>query len=275
MKIKYLILIAATLLLASCGDTNPNSNKSDCVPELMPDYDYRGTVSEGEMTPEVESYLRIEKRRDVFKPCRTHRFDTEFLSKDGHLISKEEISFTPTGKRWEPQPEKQDEISIEYNYQKGSIDSIKSFQLNRGRLSDHWQRKVTTGIIENVEEIWMHPFRSNQYNFTQVAPFPQVQLPIKIGKTWTDNNIILNETFGDWSNMKIRSRFEVLSKETIETKYGTIEDCYKIESTATFKLGESTLLYWFHPELGFIKMNYTNYGDQKLNIELIEIKDNL
>lgn len=118
----------------------------------------------------------------------------------------------------------------------------------------------------------MHPFRSNQYNFTEVAPFPEVKFPLEVGKIWTGNLSIL-EGWGDWSNTQGYFVYEVTTKEDIITLFGKIENCWKIESKATYKFGESKFDYWFSEKLGFVKMNYINYGNQILEIELEEVKE--
>jgi hypothetical protein len=260
------------VVFGNCENKGVETTKYECSQESMPKYDYRATIK-GEMTPQIDSVLRIEKRRDVFKPCRKHIYKARFFSKANKLISDELISIMATGKRWEYQPEKQDEIEIVYNFDKDRVDTINSFQLNKNRITDFWRSNEITGIIENVENIWMHPIRSNQYNFTQVAPFPQIEFPLKVGKKWTDKNISMKEGFGDWSNMRVKSEFEVLSKESIEIQYGIIENCWKINSISNFDLGRSSLTYWFHEKLGFVKLNYINYGNQKLNIELTKIEE--
>jgi len=239
----------------------------------MPKYDYRATV-QGEMTPEIDSILRIEKKRDVFKPCRTIKYKAKFYNENNELISNEIIEVTPTGKRWEYQPEKQDEIIFKYNFNPDSVEYVNSYQLNKSRLERKWQNQEITGIIENVEKIWTHPFRSNQYNFTQVAPFPQIELPIEVGKKWSDNKISLREGFGDWSNMKVKSEFEVTEKNEVQTEYGKFKNSWKIRATSTFPLGQSELVYWYHENFGFVKLEYINYGNQRLDIEIIAVRKN-
>ncbi len=227
------------------------------------------------MTPEIDSILRIEKKRDVFKPCRTLSYNAKFYSNVGNIITNETISVSSTGKRWEHQPEKQDEIAINYFFNKDSIKIINQHQLNKTSVNPNWRSQELTGVIENVEKIWTHPFRSNQYNFTQVAPFPQVELPLSIGKIWTDKNISLKDGFGYWANMKVISTFEVLDKSKITTLYGKFPNSWKIKAVSKFPLGESELTYWFNPEYGFAKMNYINYGGQRLDIEVTGIKDTI
>lgn len=273
MKSGLYLSFCLGLMLSNCTTTSHRTNNFKCEEEPMPEYDYRATAV-GEMTPQLDSLLRIEKKREIFKPCRIYVFDAEFYSSSAELISKEKISLMATGKRWEHQPEKQDEVQIRYHFDEESIERVNSHQLNKKLVTDQWRQDITTGIIENVEKIWMHPFRANQYNFTEVAPFPQVEFPLNIGKTWTDNHIHLREGWGDWSTMKVKSSFEVLALETVRTEYGEMANCWKISGISNFPLGHSKITYWFHEKFGFVKLHYDNYGGQKLKIELSEIEEN-
>ena len=273
MRIQIIINLIICLCAISCGNQKNETKLISCGDEPMPKYDYRATV-QGEMTPEIDSILRIEKKRDVFKPCRTITYRAKFYNEKGGIISNETIEVTPTGSRWEYQPEKQDEITINYYFNPDSVKYVNSFQLNKSSLERKWQNQEITGIIENVEKIWTHPFRSNQYNFTQVAPFPQIELPIEIGKKWSDNKISLREGFGDWSNIKVKSEFEVIEKNHIQTEYGEFENSWKIRAISIFPLGQSELVYWYNADFGFVKLEYINYGNQRLDIEIIEVRKN-
>jgi len=215
----------------------------------------------------------IEKRRTVFKPCREMIYQTEFKTEKGELISRSRIKMMAKGKRWQFQPEKQDEILIQYEFTQKDFDRNKEYQLNKRMIADKWAGEVREGIIENVEYIWMHPFRFNQYNFTEVAPFPEVKLPLKIGKSWT-GTLHIQEGWGDWEDTHKYSEYKVIDRESIKTNLGQLENCWKIESKAKIELGESTFDYWFHEEFGFVKMDYKNYGNQTLQIELVEVKEN-
>lgn len=275
---KYLIL-AAILFIIGCSSSKKENvyqlQPTTCNPDEMPEFDgNKVTILDDNGSPLRDTILGgIEKRRTVFKPCRELIYKAEFKTETGELISDSRIKMMAKGKRWQFQPEKQDEILIQYEFTQDDFDRNKKHQLNKGIISDKWEGEVTEGIIENIEQIWMHPFRFNQYNFTEVAPFPEVKLPLHIGKKWT-GTVHIQEGWGDWENTHKYSKYEVVDKETIETNFGSIENCWKIESKAKFELGQSTFDYWFNEKLGFVKMNYKNYGNQTLEIDLAEVKEN-
>lgn len=253
----------------------PKQIPKKCFENPMPEFDeikaslldengkkYKDTIIE-----------RIAKRRIIFKPCREYIFKATLLERDEKLISQSQIKMMATGSRWSIQPELQDEVLIQYEYKKEDVANINKHQINKIMSNSVWRKSTKTGIIENVKQIWMHPFRSNQFLFTEVAPFPEVKWPLYNGKSWTGELNIYNG-WGDWNNSSGKFVYKVENKEDIQTQFGLIGDCWKIESIATYPFGKSFLDYWFNEELGFVKMNYINYEGQKLNIELVEVVEN-
>ncbi len=118
----------------------------------------------------------------------------------------------------------------------------------------------------------MHPFRSNQFNFTEISPFPEIKYPLEIGKKLTDE-LRITDGWGDWSHTSGHSEYQVVSIETVNTNYGSIDDCWHIKSKSRFPFGESILDFWFNDSLGFVKKEYVNYGEQTLSIELEKVLD--
>ena len=57
------------------------------------------------------------------------------------------------------------------------------------------------------------------------------------------------------------------------TEYGEFENSWKVKAVSTFPLDKSELIYWFNNTYGFVKLDYINYGEQKLNIEIVNIND--
>lgn len=272
---KNLILIIL-ILLAGCSNITENNYQfqpTTCNPEPTPKFDGNKITILDNGKPVRDTIIgAIEKRRTVFKPCREMIYNTVFKEKGGQLITKSRIKMMAKGIRWKLQPEKQDEILIQYEFTQKDFDQNKLHQLNKSLKFDKWLGELSEGVIENVEEVWMHPFRFNQYNFTEVAPFPFIKLPLSIGKSWT-KSLSIKEGWGDWENTYVNAEYKVVGKEAIKTDFGVIENCWKIESKSSFKLGKSTFEYWFNEELGFVKMNYKNYGNQTLQIVLAEVNN--
>lgn len=240
-----------------------------CSPDPMPKFDQNiVTLLDENQNPVKDSVVsQIEKTRIIFRPCREMIYRAIWRDKSGKEITNSRVKIMATGTRWEMQEEKQDELIIQYEYSQRDIDRTNKHQLNKGLLDKKWKKSLPEGVIENVERVWMHPIRFNQYNFTEVAPFPEVEFPLSIGKIWTGNLRIMGG-WGDWNGTSGSFHYEVKARETIKTNFGTIEDCWRILSKSTYPFGNSDLEYWFHESLGFVKKEYKNYGGQTLSIEL-------
>tara|TARA_Y100001972_G_scaffold121316_1_gene165175 strand:+ start:14027 stop:14539 length:513 start_codon:yes stop_codon:yes gene_type:complete len=170
MKYSYILLI----ILISChpekGDklttestTNESTNKWDlpnifsskdtvsCVDDTMPEFD---EVIVSLVDQEGNSYKdtvinRIEKRRNIFSPCRIYVYMATFIGNDDLVISKKIVTMMATGRRWDIQPEIQDEVYVTYDYRKEDIEEINKYQVNKIIANRPWRPNTTTGIIEN------------------------------------------------------------------------------------------------------------------------------
>ena len=213
--------------------------------------------------------IENENLRHIFKPCREFIYSAKYWDQEYNQISNELIRVVVNGNAWDYQPESQDEIIMQYAYDSTQIDIYKEYSLNPEIA--HWTDKSTTGIIESVERVWMHPFRDNQYTFTEVAPFPSVNLPLEAGKTWS-SGLSIYEGWGVWADSRLENSYEVVGYELVELELGNV-DAWHIYGVGTATFGTSTHNYWFHPDYGFIKMVYKNYAGQLLKFELVEVND--
>jgi len=228
-------------------------------------YAFERRVSCEEGVSEVNTNLR-----KIFKPCREYVFRARYWDNQFNLISDDYIWMMATGRDWAYEPESQDEIAIQYAFDSTKIDFIKQYTINP-EFASGWRVSEVTGIIETEETVWMHPFRSNQYLFTQVAAFPYVKLPLERSTQWTSrgNNY---ENWGRWSNHTLNSTYQVLDFEKVETEFSNL-DAWHIKATTTADFGTSINDFWFSQEYGFVKMVINNYEGQVLIIELVEVKD--
>lgn len=213
---------------------------------------------------------KYKKKREIFKPCVTYIYKAKFFDKKNDLILQSQIKMMAVGKRWELQPSRQDEVIVQYEFKRKDRKIAEKYRINKSLPDFEWIRDTKMGIIENENKIWMHPFRNNQFSFTEVAPFPEIKYPLEIGKTWT-GNLTLQEGWGDWDNSSGNFSYLIKKKEDITIPYGVVQGCYKVESKAKYPFGESLLDFWFHEKLGFVKFNYLNYEGQRSEIELMEV----
>ncbi|MEP5614044.1 MAG: hypothetical protein ABJP45_17460 [Cyclobacteriaceae bacterium] len=208
--------------------------------------------------------------RKIFKPCREYVYRARYWDNQLNLISDDYIWMMATGRDWAYEPESQDEIAIQYAVDSSKIDFIKQYTINP-EFSSGWREGEVTGIIETEETVWMHPFRSNQYLFTQVAAFPYVKLPLERSTQWT-SSLNIYENWGQWSNHTLSSTYRVLDFEKLEIEFGDL-DAWHINATETADFGTSVHDFWFNEDYGFVKMVINNYAGQVLIFELVEVKD--
>jgi len=121
----------------------------------------------------------------------------------------------------------------------------------------------TTGVIENSANIWMHPPRLKMFNILQIAPWPFIKSPYVIENKWkwhfTHSEFPSDHRFVEWEGtLENTYEYYISGKKTIETKFGFVE-CYVIEAKAfNDKIKNSTLVSFFNPNIGFVKMEFTN-----------------
>ena len=208
--------------------------------------------------------------RKIFKPCREYVFRAKYWDNQFNLISDNYIWMMATGRDWAYEPEAQDEIAIQYGVDSAKIDLIKQYSINP-EFESGWREGEVTGIIETDETVWMHPFRSNQYLFMQVASYPYVKLPLERRTQWTSSQDIY-ENWGRWSNHTLNTTYQVLDFESVETEFRNLE-AWHVKATTTADFGTSINDFWFNQEYGFVKMIINNYEGQVLILELVEVKD--
>lgn len=132
-----------------------------------------------------------------------------------------------------------------------------------------------TGLVENTENLWLHPIRDGFFRSLETAPFPYVQLPLQVGKSWQDAMKIgshwCNPIWGEWEgNLLLNYTYTISGKETTETPVGTY-DCWVIDATATSELGETKLKSYFHEQLGFLRYEYQLLNGLKVNLWLAKL----
>ena len=72
-------------------------------------------------------------------------------------------------------------------------------------------------------------------------------------------------------NSIVKTYYEVTGLESFNYKNIAIENCWRIKAVAIHnKLGTSTLSYLFHPEYGFLSMEYFIYNGVKMNFTLVD-----
>lgn len=210
----------------------------------------------------------VPRKALIYTPKKVYHFRAVYLSPQKDTLSDRRVRLVPTGYRWPGATTRQVEIQYEYEVDSTDLQRFDPHPLNP--TYHNWRSRVRVAATENEEEIWIRPMRHNQYIFTQVAPFPEVRLPLEKGKSWQSSLRIRN--YGLWSGHEGTLSYMVTGKKKWMLPSGEKINCWKIESMSEFEFGNSRHTYYFDRELGFVRMEYENYAGESLLIELVEIE---
>jgi hypothetical protein len=198
-------------------------------------------------------------------------YSAYFSDLDGH-VTNEQITWRSLGVKWEID-KSQIKCEEKYSPTDSVIRQLNNPKSKRGKEKDIGVRlEVTSGFADNETQFWIHPFRSNQYVYTEIAPFPSIYYEnLKVGEKWEEKLFIL---FG-WGKFKgkMKNTYEVIGQTTYDCQGEVIEDCWLIEGSGEHnKLGMSKISYLFHPEFGFLYMKYKIYNGIEMEFFLINKK---
>lgn len=133
---------------------------------------------------------------------------------------------------------------------------------------------ATTGVIENVKNLWLHPPRASIFSLLELSGFPYVKYPIQLNDEYEWNLLIgdhySHPDFVNWKgNINTIYKYKVVSKTKLKTKFGTLK-CFVIESTSENKLGIGKTTLYYHRKYGFVKTEFTSIDGTKFDIILVE-----
>jgi len=266
---KYNILILSVLFAISCTNSpsgeiaeKDSNEKYDVENRLLID----GEAGNLDTLKQVRKILRTEK---IFGKGRAYHYSAVYTDRRGDLLSKSRVIVVPTGKQWK-QDAQQREIRIIYDHTAEDRKKFDPHPLNENLTN--WSEETFTGVIENVERLWMHPFRENQFIFTQVAPFPSVRFPLEKGMTW-EASLQIHKGWGNWSGLEGTSTYKVVDQIERKLPFADVGKCWLIKSWAVFPFGTSYLDLFYHEEFGFTEMHYTNYVGENLKFFLVRVED--
>jgi hypothetical protein len=131
------------------------------------------------------------------------------------------------------------------------------------------------GVIEDDSTLWSHPPREGEYRILELSPYPYLKFPLVKGKHWTDS-LAVGEWYGNpaWAvwkgDMLVKSKYVVQGQQQLQTPFGTLS-CWVIQATATCAKGTSTLETWYHPQYGFVRLNYETINHKILDLGLVRV----
>ena len=231
---------------------------------------------EEKLNQRIANLIAHHKNLRIFKKGRTVLYSAIRINAAGDTLANTTINMIPDGTGWGDEAA-EDQSQVIYVYDSTPQDSIDHFlevELTVGKK--FWNSIDTTGVVETKEEVWIHPFRNNEFFKTEIAPFPEVYFPLTdslMQKKISRTHIIKN--WGLYTNTETKLNYRYIGKEN-KSYPGTGQiDCHKLFGTAVnSRHGESTLEYYFHEEYGFTEMNYLTYDGDVIQFKIIDIDNN-
>jgi hypothetical protein len=240
----------------------------------------------------TRSNLVAQNNSKIFDATKVFVYEALFIEKNGDTLTKEKLVLKGSDKPWVFQKKIQTELEILYEPDSNNVEKfIHPYQAERNRIAkgklnrikgkrgwDNYtwiEKSEITGKVENDSVIWLHPPRGNQYQYTYLSAYPEVQFKeLKIGGKWLSNVLIMrgypsNEEFVG----KVTNNFSVkgIVSDTVSGK--VIDSCWQIESIDIHsKLGESRSTFIFDEKYyGFIRMEFEYYNGIKIIFRLKEV----
>jgi len=198
---------------------------------------------------------------------REYVYSVIYSDSAGDTITSEIVTLKPTGKTWEAD-RKQTLIKFQLDSLTANWSKLPATPLNGKKRT--WMKSYEEGVLQTNTKVWMHPLRQNQYILTELAPFPEVILPLKKDTAWK-STLWIYEAFGTFAGT-VENTYTISDKEERSYIFGKLI-CWKIEAVGKHnKLGNNTATYYFNEEYGFTEMNYHFFNNQKIEIKLTQLK---
>ena len=223
----------------------------------------------------VLALLNILVNREIFKNETTLLYEATFIQNE--ITIREQITLTIYNEPWQLD-KNQKKCTYLYNPNDSIRLIINPTIKKRKRLepltSSGSSIEITTGMVDNERGLWMHPFRSKQYVYSEIAPFPEIIYDkLNKGEKW-DSKLIIPFGWGRF-NGRVNSVYEVLGSIDFVYDNKTINNCWRIKAIGKHnKLGESYVDYIFNEEFGFLEINYNMFDGTKMVFKLISKEEN-
>lgn len=136
---------------------------------------------------------------------------------------------------------------------------------------DHFLSESTTGFIESGNRIWLHPPRVDKFKFiTQLAPYPEVNLPLQLGDTIT-GSIKMVANWDEWTGHSSEYYLTVEADTTV-TFMDNKEDGYLLRGCGNILNDTSCVFYIFSLNKGFIYAGYQNNKGETFEMKMRSVE---
>lgn len=212
--------------------------------------------------PEVRGQIQ-ETYHAYWDSTREYTFTGLYLDSAGDTITYEKVILRSTGQRWSIDTQ---QTLLKYTLHPIFCDSARFPKIPLNGKPSARLTIFKEGAIQNDRTIWIHPVRVNQYILTELAPFPEIRLPVKKDSSW-NSTLHIYEAFGTFKGT-VASVYRITGEETRRYEFGDLK-CWKIKAIGIHdRLELNSAEYFFNAEYGFTEMNYHFFNNQKIKFKL-------
>jgi len=141
-------------------------------------------------------------------------------------------------------------------------------------------KEIYTGVIDNRRNLWIHPPRHYTFLILQFCPFPFYYLDESINhwewSLYTNGFYLDPRWIKSTEGITINFDYKRMPDEKMKTPFGILQ-CKVTYATGTLKNGNITshtyLKSYYHPNYGFVKLEYDLINEDKIIINLIEMNE--
>ncbi len=245
-------------------------------------YDYPAfALDEGPHNPNVDDNI-------IFKGGRVFTYSYQIFDSLG---TEEKIITTYNFTKYNPVDWKREKLPVEdVLVSEYPIDSIRIKVFNNTGNStqadqqtmivyEYFNEKGTivpeterTGLFEDSTSIALNPPRNSGFALLQFSPYPEIEFPLSIGKTWNSSQTIPIE----WAELvrlefenpvNVYSTFTVKEQTTLDTPLGMLP-VWVIEAVGENRFRDTKTILYFNEAFGFVKMEFDNVDGSRIVMSL-------
>lgn len=162
--------------------------------------------------------------------------------------------------------------TIEVKMESKRFNRLSFFSGQKGLNYEYAGIKEKAGFIEDERHVFLHPPRMGLFDFAEIPPMPQVNLPPHlITEAAIELKIVAG--FKELDGLTISQKRQQ-KNETEDFNYkGSQLFCYRIEGMNTShleELGQYKVTYLFNEQFGFVRFLYEKPGGSIVDMQLKE-----
>lgn len=132
-----------------------------------------------------------------------------------------------------------------------------------------------SGLTEDSSKVFLFPPRNSGFALLELAPFPEVEYPIEVGKTWQDNLTASEE----WSvatripfesTLYFYSTYQIDKKTSLRLPFTSASvPVWEVSAESESRKGTTYSTFYFSESYGFVKMKMTFWDGSTMELDMV------